>query len=222
MTDNDLHKRRVEASNQSLGLSNNSIYQSVKNVLKQEVKQGLLLDYGAGQGEFLKSLRQDFSFQCHAIDLMKSELENVEWFVHDLNQNSPLPSNTYDVITAIEVIEHLENPRQVVRDFFRLLKKGGKLIMTTPNNESYRSILSYCMRGHFVAFTDSSYPAHITALNRKDLERILKESGFSQIEFSFTNQGMVPKLGGMTWQSLSFGALKGLRFSDNLILTATK
>ena len=221
--DVELKKKRQEASAHSMGMSLDVIYDEVVNVLRRKkADQGLLLDFGAGRGQFLEMIKSQFEFELHGIDLMHTQLEGIQWFVHDLNQRFPLGENNYDVVTAIEVIEHLENPRHMLRDLFKVLKPGGRLVVTTPNNESWRSLLSYVVRGHFVAFTESSYPAHITALNRMDLIRILKESGFEDIEFSYTNEGMLPKVSKLTWQSCSMGLLKGLRYSDNLIVSAIK
>jgi len=62
--------------------------------------------------------------------------------------------------------------------------------------------------------------AHITALLRKDLVRILSEAGFSDVRFHFTDHGGLPKLPAVSWQQVSLGLLKGCRFSDNVIATA--
>jgi hypothetical protein len=78
------------------------------------------------------------------------------------------------------------------------------------------------MRGHFVDFGDSSYPAHITALMRKDITRILIEAGFNPPQFSFTNVGKIPRLPKYRWQHLPFVSLGGLRFSDNLLAITQK
>jgi 2-polyprenyl-3-methyl-5-hydroxy-6-metoxy-1,4-benzoquinol methylase len=137
-----------------------------------------------------------------------------------LNDADALPAASFAAVVAAEVIEHLENPRQVAREWFRILKPGGTLILSTPNNESIRSLLALLMRGQHVAFLDSCYPAHITALLRKDVQRILSEAGFSDVRFHFTNSGGLPKLPAITWQQVSFNLLKGCRFSDNLIATA--
>ena len=95
------------------------------------------------------------------------------------------------------------------------------LILSTPNNESFRSILTLLFRGHYAHFREKSYPAHITALLRKDLERILTEAGFTTARFHYTNSGMLPRVR-FSWQQVSFGVLGGLRFSDNVIAIAQK
>jgi hypothetical protein len=75
---------------------------------------------------------------------------------------------------------------------------------------------SLAVRGHFIAFLDNCYPAHLTALLRRDLQRALTESGFTAITFFFTNYGVVPRITFLTWQQLSGGLLTGLRFSDTI------
>jgi 2-polyprenyl-3-methyl-5-hydroxy-6-metoxy-1,4-benzoquinol methylase len=123
---------------------------------------------------------------------------------------------SFDIVICSEVIEHLENPRQVLRSIHRLLRPGGTLVMTMPNQESIRSALAFLMRGHFVAFLGNSYPAHITALLRMDLERICAETHFEPPEFFYANYGGIPKLPRITWQQVSFGLCRGRRFSDTV------
>ncbi|WLT39968.1 methyltransferase domain-containing protein [Synechocystis sp. B12] len=134
---------------------------------------------------------------------------SIHWIEADLNDPLNLEKNSFDIIVSAEVIEHLENPRATAREWFRLLKPGALLIFSTPNNESLRALIALVMRGHFVDFGDSCYPAHITALLRKDMTRILCEAGFSLPQFSFTNIGKIPKYPRYHLQDLpffSFGA----------------
>ena len=100
----------------------------------------------------------------------------IEWIQADLNAPLPCPDASFDAIISTEVIEHLENPRAVFREFSRLLRPGGHLLLTTPNQESIRSLASLIVRGHHVAFLDESYPAHLTALVRRDMERLCLEA----------------------------------------------
>jgi hypothetical protein len=83
-------------------------------------------------------------------------------------------------------------------------------------------LISVAVRGHFVAFGDADYPAHITPLVRADLRHILQEAGFGPPLLAFTDHGVVPKCTSVTWQRPFFGRLRGLRFSDKLVCVAKR
>jgi 2-polyprenyl-3-methyl-5-hydroxy-6-metoxy-1,4-benzoquinol methylase len=184
------------------------------------------LEFGSGVGNFLKFLRaQRFKNDLTGADIMSRPgglPDDVKWIEADLNHPIALPDGSFDLIVAIEVIEHLENPRAAVREMARLLTPGGLLVLTTPNQESLRSLLSVVVQGHFVAFTGNNYPAHITALLGQDLARIFAEAGLQVKAHRFTNEGGLPKRPGLKWQTLSFGLLKGKWFSDNQMMVGVK
>jgi len=226
----ELLESRKKAADLSLGSSHQLIYQQAVDVFKKYIPQNaVVFDFGAGQGNFLKfilsqELENEIS-ELRGIDLMsrpKNLDPSVHWTQWDLNDEVPAHIKQADCIASLEVIEHLENPRQFMRQLYKLLKPGGYLLLSTPNNESYRSLLSLWRRGHFVEFTGASYPAHITALTLTDLRRISKEAGFHVEEIFFLKQGGVPGWPRISWQKLSFGLLKGLRFSDNVFFLLRK
>jgi 2-polyprenyl-3-methyl-5-hydroxy-6-metoxy-1,4-benzoquinol methylase len=222
----DLHQRRVDASAQSRGISADPIYVAIERRLEDLGAAGDLLDFGAGTGGLTSRLRASGRFRSITgadlfarADTMPAD---VAWLEVDLNGRLPVADGSFDVIVAAEVIEHLENPRAICRELFRLLRPGGHVLLTTPNNESWRSLVALVFRGHFVAFGDSSYPAHITALVRQDLDRALAEAGFGPRSFAFTNVGGIPGLPARTWQSFLGPRAGGLRFSDNVLVNARK
>lgn len=71
-------------------------------------------------------------------------------------------------------------------------------------------------------FNDESYPAHLTALLRKDIERVLGEAGFDFQEFIYTHSGTITRFRELTWQAVSAGFLKGRWYSDNLVAVARR
>jgi 2-polyprenyl-3-methyl-5-hydroxy-6-metoxy-1,4-benzoquinol methylase len=219
-----LEAQRLHAAEASGGISSDVIYDRIVEIIEKYDVRGRALDYGAGVGNLTRQLGALGRFdQIAAADILPRPgnfPSDIPWHSLDLNHGYALPAAGFDAVIAAEVIEHLENPREVAREWYRILKPGGTLILSTPNNESIRSLAALLVRGHFVAFDDSCYPAHITALLRKDLLRILTEAGFSDVRFEFTNFGGVPKMPAVSWQQISFGILKGCRFSDNLIAIA--
>lgn len=82
--------------------------------------------------------------------------------------------------------------------------------------------MALIVRGHFISFCDDSYPAHITALLRKDIRRIMEEAGFINTDFVYTDFGGIPKIPEITWQQIFFGLLRGRFFSDNILTVAKK
>ena len=89
-----------------------------------------VLDVGAGWCAY----KQYFS---HA----KYESTDVSWNHPKLKcphsflanaDNIPVKDNTYDVIVNTQVLEHVEYPQKVINEFFRILKPGGKLLLTAP------------------------------------------------------------------------------------------
>jgi 2-polyprenyl-3-methyl-5-hydroxy-6-metoxy-1,4-benzoquinol methylase len=187
---------------------------------------GSLLDFGAGVGALAKEILRSFEFSkivCADLLPRPGELpEVVDWIQSDLNDSLPLPDASFDTITAVEVIEHLENPRAVFRELKRLLRPGGTLVLSTPNQESLRSYITLITSGHYAAFRNRSYPAHITALLREDFVRLCKETSLAPPSFRYTNVGSIPKLTRYSWQQLSLGLLRGRLFSDNLVIYTTK
>jgi 2-polyprenyl-3-methyl-5-hydroxy-6-metoxy-1,4-benzoquinol methylase len=221
-----LEAQRLHAAEASGGISSDVIYDRIIEIIGENNLRGRALDYGAGVGNLTRQLSALGRFdQIVAADILPRPRNfpgEIPWHRLDLNHGSALPAAGFDAVIAAEVIEHLENPREIAREWYRILKPRGTLILSTPNNESLRSLAALVVRGHFVAFDDTCYPAHITALLRKDLARILTEAGFSDARFEFTNSGGLPKMPAVSWQQVSFGLLKGCRFSDNVIAIARR
>jgi 2-polyprenyl-3-methyl-5-hydroxy-6-metoxy-1,4-benzoquinol methylase len=221
-----LSANRRNAAEASGGKSSPVIYSLFKKLLLDLELKGTLQDFGAGKGVFTEAIRLLNRFDSiTAADLMvppQDLLKQINWITADLNEPLKLPECLFDVIVAAEVIEHLENPRALAREWFRLLRPNGKLLLSTPNNESWRSILSLLFRGQYALFQAADYPAHITPLLRCDLERCLTEAGFENPVFIFTDDGSLPRFTKLRWQNLSYGLLKGLRYSDNLLAIASK
>jgi 2-polyprenyl-3-methyl-5-hydroxy-6-metoxy-1,4-benzoquinol methylase len=221
----DLASWRLLAAVGTQGISSDSIYILIERTIAEYRLTGKLLDYGAGAGHLTRRLTQMRVFEeVLAIDLLPSPVDlNIDkWLRQDLNGPISGYDDYFDVVIASEVIEHLENPRFTARDLYRICRPGGHVILTTPNNESIRSLLALALRGHFVHFDKGWYPGHITALVRKDLTRILKEAGFEPLGFRFASNGSLPGLPRHTWQEVSLGILRGVRFSNNLLIIAKK
>jgi 2-polyprenyl-3-methyl-5-hydroxy-6-metoxy-1,4-benzoquinol methylase len=87
------------------------------------------LDVGCRDGYWSERLKEK------GYDVVACDLEPHYQGALQLDANSrlPLPDGEFDLVWCSEVIEHLLDPRFTVGEFLRVLKPGGVLVMTTPN-----------------------------------------------------------------------------------------
>ena len=146
--------------------------------------EGTVLDLAAGTGAM--SLRlTDFGYKVTATDYVPENFrlhDLVPFFATDLNNDfSQGREGQFDIIMASEIIEHLENPRHFARECFKLLKSGGKVILSTPNVDCVASIVSAMRTGTFQWFGEANYnrDGHITPLTQWQIDKCFKEAGFT-------------------------------------------
>ena len=128
-----------------------------------------MLDVGPGLGNLIKTA-ENFGFNAFGIDISKyvsekgykTALGNIEVYN---------PPHKLDIITMIEVFEHLENPIFALKNCYRILEENGLLVIQTANMGSWARRLEGKRCRYFL-------PGHLHYFNLKNLKRILKESGF--------------------------------------------
>lgn len=121
----------------------------VAKALSREPR-GRLLDAPTGAGAFaLRAKEMGFSVTCCDIDPSLFAVSGMEVEKADLNQPLPYRSETFDVVTCLEGLEHLENPFQALREFSRVLKSGGKLFLSLPNYLNIERRVRFLITGLF-------------------------------------------------------------------------
>lgn len=93
----------------------------------------------------------------------------------------PFENNSFDCVIASEIIEHVVQPAEFIKELFRVVKKSGELIITTP----YKEKLQYYLCIHCNRKTPAH--AHIHSFDEKILEELYKGSDLA--EFSFNTFG---------------------------------
>ncbi len=161
-------------------------------------KPSLVLDVPAGEGAFAARARASgIEVQCGDLDVSRFTVKGVKCGQVDLNKRWPYASEMFDCVVSIEAIEHLENPWHLVREANRVLKTGGKFLITTPNVLSIKSRLSYLLYGYPNYFhymieqhlspRRESPIDHINPVSLLELRHILCRNGF-QVETIATNR----------------------------------
>jgi len=181
---------------QTLGRSNDAIYgMALRALAVAPMHSGVAVDVGAGAGNFTRILAERFEY-VHALDACPpADLPaNAVFHETDLNSPWPLADGAADLLLALEVVEHLENPRHFFREITRVLRPGGCGFVSTPNNHSLSSLLTFLSKGQHRAFQAPSYPAHITPVLKIDLERMLGENDLHLLGFFYSNHDTLPLL----------------------------
>ncbi|HUL37332.1 MAG TPA: class I SAM-dependent methyltransferase [Thermodesulfobacteriota bacterium] len=96
--------------------------------------RGKVLDIPTGTGILADRLRKmGFEMSCCDINPSFFSVPDLKVEIGDLNQSLPYADDSFDYVICLEGIEHTENPSNAIREFQRILKKGGKVFISTPN-----------------------------------------------------------------------------------------
>lgn len=90
-------------------------------------------------------------------------------------QYMAIKSESFDSIVAGEIIEHLEKPEIFLKESYRILKENGRLIITTPNRNSWWNRIT---KSYFIKY-------HLSLFTKNELISSLNKVGFSIKEFFF-------------------------------------
>lgn len=153
-----------------------SLHQKVLDLM--EGKNGRLLDAGAGTGELSKAL-SDMGFSVSSCDIALGDFKYGKCRKVDLNGKMPYGENSFDHMVCSEVLEHVENPHNLLREANRVLKKGGCLVISTPNIANVFSRAKFLLTGKFFCFSDEERRlGHLNPIAWWELEEALQKHGF--------------------------------------------
>lgn len=149
----------------------------MERVLPRWMRPGLkMVDLGAGSGVFAQRL-QARRLDVLAVDTRAAGARAPVPFVavdlNDVDFASALGRGQFDLVVAIEVIEHLENPVGFLRNVAALLSRDGVAIVTTPNVENVAARLRFLLQGRIRMMDARGDPTHISPIFCDLLERQL-------------------------------------------------
>ena len=144
-----------------------------------------ILDVPAGSG-MLSKIISDMGAEVFSLDIVPAALPGVDWVKSDMNLTLPFKNEQFDKIICVEGIEHIENPSLLLREFSRVMKDKGTLILTTPNTTNIRSRVKFVLTGFLFWFGDRAIVkyGHITPLFLHQLKYFSRNAHFEITEIT--------------------------------------
>lgn len=200
------------------------------------------LDYGCGDGKRYGHFLTQQGVIYHGFDI--SETAVARGRANGLNLQclsaegkAPIPDASCTVALCFEVLEHLMDPEQSLIEIRRILSPHGIALLSVPNSASWFQRLEFFLTGFFnpggSPLTSRKKPwndAHIRFFNPSLFKRLVKESGFNQIQligsrFSFSELPYLYKktrwhriLNGLSWPLAWLGWACPSLFSTRLFI----
>jgi 2-polyprenyl-3-methyl-5-hydroxy-6-metoxy-1,4-benzoquinol methylase len=122
-------------------VSDNPIHQRLLKayILAKDYIQGDLLEVGCGEGrgvEILSPLATSYLALdkiTEVIEKLSHQYDNVKFKQAIVPPFKGIETNSFDVVVSFQVIEHIQDDRKFLEEIYRVLKPGGKAIISTPN-----------------------------------------------------------------------------------------
>lgn len=183
----DLYQKTKEYElNQGLKANINRGYH--KNFLKKykdSINGAKILDLGCGRGEFIAELRKRGSdvwgidFDKNAIEIAKKNFGLKNAYAMSFadffgSQNIC----QFDFVTFFEVIEHIDNPLEFIQNVEKILKPGGKIVLSTPCRDRFLANLA---RWDFP-------PHHLVRWNRESISNLFEKIDFEISDINYQEQ----------------------------------
>jgi len=135
---------------------------------------GRFVEMGAGTGHMTRIfLERGFYGACHDLGadsrhMLRENLSYAGERMIVVNQLSELTTESFDYLFAFEVLEHIENDGDVIREWMRYLKPGGRILVSVPAHQQ-----KYGRSDELVG--------HVRRYEKKDLHALLSGAGADDI-----------------------------------------
>lgn len=139
---------------------------------------GKILEIGFGNGEYLDKMRK-LGWKVIGIELSKKAVSNaakrgLEVYYGTVS-NVHLPERSFDVIYMWHVLEHLPNPREIIREIHRLLRPDGFLFIAVPNTRN----IQFKLFGKY--WDQLDVPRHLFNYSPSNLRLLLNKENFHPV-----------------------------------------
>lgn len=150
--------------------------QKIMQLIKKYKSYGTLLDIGAGSGILIEAALE-MGYEAEGIEPSKwlqGKAVERKLPVHQGIFPSKKLKESYDIIVLVDVIEHVNNPRELLTGIKSALNDNGVFLLITPDVKSFLARLLKWRWWHFRV-------AHIGYFNKKNLKKLTDSLGFEQL-----------------------------------------
>lgn len=174
--------------------------------------RGRVLDIGTHSGALLLRLRELGFSQLTGTDLdpTRFDVPDAQFKCVELNEPFSRHFDTkFQLITATDVIEHLDSPRTFLREVHTLLEEDGWLAISLPNVGSWQGRIKFLLKGELWGFGEKNYRAqrHISPITFEQMIMMMRELGFDVIEMGAVGSFSTPLMEVLTFPIWSLFAL---------------
>ncbi len=161
---------------------------AIVSMISRHLKpSGAVLDIGAHSGALLLRLKELGFPELMGTDLdsTRFDVPGAEFKCLELNQSFACHfGRRFQLVTATDVIEHLDSPRNFLREVHALLEEDGWLVVSLPNVASWEGRLRFLLDGELWQFSETNYRTqrHISPITREQMVMMMQELGFRVVE----------------------------------------
>ncbi len=168
------------------------------------VKGEKVLDLASGNSIVGSYWTKEFGADVTAMDfseraLIDAKQRGVKTVVGSVEEKLPFKSGTFDTVFWGDNIEHVFSPGDILQEIHRVLRKGGRVILSTPNQSYWRYRLYMFTRGELPQTEgDENKPwewEHIRFFSPKIIKELLVHTGFKQTRFLGVSRRRIDRLG---------------------------
>jgi methionine biosynthesis protein MetW len=165
--------------------------------LARELPGVAVLDVGCGDGTFLSLVAASFAV-LHGVELARNAAgqaasRGAVAVVADLDRAGlPYCDRSFDLVSCLDVIEHVLDPQHLVSEIARVLRPGGHSILATPNIRYWRHLRQLIIAGRFPRTSgdvEGYDGGHLHYFTYADVEELLLAAGLQPMERSATYGG---------------------------------